>query len=359
MNFYWNAFGPANLGLDLAITFTFYALSFIHRRRWPELSLVTACRRGLLGALLLWVLAGVFVGGIVGFSLIVRAFWTLFTAAVPLLLVFFAFRNKKAVLLVPALLLAVFKFYGEVYEPNHLEIQRASIAVKGLKKPVKVAHLSDLQTDGLRAMHMEAQRAVNGFAPDFVFFTGDLINHPSLEPEIQAYLRGFKSRHGAFAVGGNIDRHLNLGEFYNDTGFTVLDGDFRRLKSDGDTVGVVGLGIEDFVDRNLLGTLLKKLGKTDATLLLSHVPDTMRTAEGLPVTALFSGHTHGGQMRLPWLDPIVKLSGVSRKIAAGGIHKAGDLYVVVSRGLGLEGHVAPRVRTFCSPHILLLELKPQ
>ncbi len=359
MSFYWNAFGPVNLGLDLAITFTFYALAFIHRRRWPDSGLVAACRRGLIGAVLLWVLAGAFVGGIVGFSLIVRTFWTLFTVAIPLLLVFFAIRLKKAVLLLPALLLLVFKFYGEVYEPNNLEVQRASIAVKGLKVPIKIAHISDLQTDDLRAMHLEAQRSVNDFAPDLIFFTGDLINHPSIESEIQVYLRGFKSRSGSFAVSGNIDMHLNLSEFYKDTGFTVLDGDFRKIKVEGNSVGVVGLGLDNFADRSLLVSLLEKLGRVDVTLLLSHVPDTMATAKGLSVTALFSGHTHGGQMCPPWGGPILTLSGVSRKIAAGGIQQVEGLSVVVSRGLGMEGHVAPRVRTFCRPQVLLLELKPR
>ena len=359
MSFYWNAFGPVNLGLDLAITSTFYALAFIHRRRWPVSGLVTACRRGLIGAVLLWVLAGGFVGGIVGFSLIVRAFWTLFTVAIPLLLVFFAIRIKKNVLLLPAVLLFAFKIYGEVYEPNNLEIQRASISVKGLKTPIKVAHISDLQTDDLRSIHLEVQRAVNDFVPDFIFFTGDLINHPSIKAEIQTYLRGFKSRRGSFSVGGNIDAHLNLNDFYKDTGFTLLEGDFRKIKFSGNSAGVVGLGLESFSNRRLLASLLEKLGRTDVTLLLSHVPDTMTIAKGLPVTALFSGHTHGGQMCPPWGGPILTLSGVSRRIAGGGIHEVEGLYVVVSRGLGLEGHVAPRVRTFCSPQVLLLELKPK
>lgn len=357
MSFYWNAFGAVNLGLDLGIVFTFYGLAFIHRRRWPASGLAAACRRALIGAVLLWVLAGVFVGGIIGFSLIARAFWTLFTVAIPLLLIFFAVRRRAGVLLVPALLLLAFKYYGEVYEPGNLEVQRASIQVKGLKGPLRIAHISDLQTDGLGGLHRKAQAAVNDFKPDLILFTGDVLNHPSLEAEIRAYLGGFKSAYGGFFVGGNVDALLTR-DFFKDTGFEWVDGEYRRIKTGAGTIGVVGLGLDDFGSRRLLVELLGKLGPAEATLLLAHVPDAMGTAKGLPVTALFSGHTHGGQVRPPWFGPIVTMSGVLRQIAAGGIHKVDELYVVVSRGLGLEGHIAPRVRTFCRPQVLLLELTP-
>ncbi|OGR78143.1 MAG: hypothetical protein A2X32_01940 [Elusimicrobia bacterium GWC2_64_44] len=359
MNFYWNAFGPVNLGLDLAITFTFFMLAFLNSRLQPAKTRLTVCRQALLGAVALWVMAGAYIGGIIGFSLIARMFWTLCTAAIPLLLAFFAARDRKALLLLPALLLLACKFYGEIYEPNNLEVRRATITVGGLKEPVKLAHISDLQTDGTGAMHAEVLRQVNGYEPEFIFFTGDVLNHPSLVPEIQAYLQGFKSRQGSFFVGGNVDGGLQLKEFFKSTGFVVLDGDYRKIKTRAGTLGIVGLGLGDYGDRRLLQKLLAGLGSTDATLLLSHVPDAMRTAAGLPVTALFSGHTHGGQVCLPWFGPVVTLSGVSRGIAAGGIHKSDGLYVIVSRGLGLEGQIAPRVRTFCSPQILLLELKPE
>ncbi|MDP2864615.1 MAG: metallophosphoesterase, partial [Elusimicrobiota bacterium] len=143
-----------------------------------------------------------------------------------------------------------------------------------------------------------------------------------------------------------------------DTGFLYLDGNYAKIKLEAGTIGIVGLGLEDYSDRRLLSGILAKMGKTDATVLLCHVPDALKTAEELPINALFSGHTHGGQVCLPWFGPIVTLSHVARKIAAGGIHRVGGLYVIVSRGLGMEGHIAPRVRTFCRPHLILLELTP-
>jgi hypothetical protein len=53
------------------------------------------------------------------------------------------------------------------------------------------------------------------------------------------------------------------------------------------------------------------------------------------------------------------LSRVPRRIGAGGLHRVDGLRVIVSRGLGLEGHIAPRLRTFARPHLLLVELVPE
>jgi hypothetical protein len=359
MEFYWNAFGVVNLLLDLAIVGIFFLFIFFNARLQPSKNTFAIVRQAALADLLLWVLCGLFVGGIVGVALIARTFWTLFTVAMPLLLTFYAINNKKRLFLVPALLLMVCKYYGEVFEPSRLEVEHAVISVKGLKESVRIAHISDLQTDGLRGMHGKVLAAVNGYAPDFIVFTGDVMNHPSLQGEIGAYLHKFKSRHGSFFVSGNVDHLPDMREFISGAGFEDLDRNYRKIKLPAGNIGVVGLGLEDFSDQAVLKEMLGKLGKTDATILLSHLPDTLRIAQGLPVTVQFSGHTHGGQVCLPFFGPVLTLSHVARAIAAGGVHKVGGLYVVVSRGLGMEGHVSPRVRAFCRPHLILLELKPE
>lgn len=358
MEFYWNTFGVVNLLLDLAIVGIFFLFIFFNARLQPSKNTFTIVRQAALADILLWVLNGLFVGGIVGVALIARAFWTLCTVALPLLLAFYAVKNKKRLLLIPALLLVLCKYYGEVLEPYRLEVERAVISVKGLKESVRIAHLSDLQTDGLRGMHEKVLEAVNGYAPDLIVFTGDVLNHPSLEGGIGAYLKKFKSKHGSFFVSGNVDNLPAMREFISGTGFVSLDRDYRKLKLPAGDIGMVGLGLEDFSDQAVLKEMLGKLGKTGATILLRHLPDTLRVAQGLPVTVQFSGHTHGGQVCLPFIGSVLTLSHVARGIAAGGVHKVGDLYVVVSRGLGMEGHVSPRVRAFCRPHLILLELKP-
>lgn len=359
MSFYWNYFGTLNLGLDLAIVITFFMVAWINRGLQEDKGWWTILRQAALFSAMLWVMAGLHVGGIVGVALIARCFWTMFTVALPLLLLYFAVRRPNYLLLLPALLIVGFKYYGEVTEPGRLEVERAVIYAEGIRAPLRVAHISDLQTDGLRPMHREVLGAVNGYAPDFIFFTGDILNHTAVKKQVQEYLGGFRSRSGSFFVGGNVDGQLNLGEFLGGTGFTLLDDGYRKIDTGAGTVGIAGLGLQNFGNGPLLKKLLRDMGAANLTLLLSHVPDAYAAAAPLGVDAVFAGHTHGGQVCLPRFGPILTLSGVPRKIAAGGVHLVDGMYVIVSRGLGLEGHIAPRVRLFCRPHLVLLEIRPK
>jgi predicted MPP superfamily phosphohydrolase len=92
---------------------------------------------------------------------------------------------------------------------------------------------------------------------------------------------------------------------------------------------------------------------------MSHYPDTILHTSDSKLDLILAGHTHGGQVCLPFIGPIITLSNVPRNIAAGGLHLYNGIKIIVSRGLGMEGHVAPRIRILDKPHLLLLELVPE
>jgi predicted MPP superfamily phosphohydrolase len=70
-----------------------------------------------------------------------------------------------------------------------------------------------------------------------------------------------------------------------------------------------------------------------------------------------AGHTHGGQVVVPFFGPLLTLSDVPRHVAAGGVHELGPVRVHVSRGVGMERGSAPQIRFFCPPEICLLTLR--
>ena len=73
---------------------------------------------------------------------------------------------------------------------------------------------------------------------------------------------------------------------------------------------------------------------------------------------LVAGHTHGGQVRLPFFGPLVTLSTVPRSWASGLTERPGGGRLVVSKGIGLERGLAPRLRFNCRPEVLILRLRP-
>jgi uncharacterized protein len=80
---------------------------------------------------------------------------------------------------------------------------------------------------------------------------------------------------------------------------------------------------------------------------------------GNEVDLLLAGHTHGGQIRIPGLGPLVTFANIKRKSAAGLSRLNGGGYMYVNRGLGMEGGKAPRIRLFCRPEVSVITVKPQ
>ena len=91
------------------------------------------------------------------------------------------------------------------------------------------------------------------------------------------------------------------------------------------------------------------------TILLYHSPDLAPQAAGLDIDLQLSGHTHGGQVRLPGLGAIVTGSLYGRRFQSGK-YSLGNMTLYITRGIGLEGAGAPRVRFLCPPEITVWEI---
>lgn len=365
MTFVSSPFGLQHLLVDLAIAatslFFSWRLYLLVRARgearpWAIAAAVVA---GGGCGLAPWLIVGGLEGTIWGFSLAARALWTGATVAAPAAAAAAWFRSRRALCLLPAAALLALKWWGEIGEPANLEVQRATIEVAGLKDPVRVAHLSDLQTDGIRPMELQARTAVNGFGADVVVFTGDVMNHPALRSSSYEYLAGFMARRAKLMVGGDVDGGLDRKAFEAATGFEWIDGRARAVTVGRTHLSFLGFGLLDYrKGANFAERLVRLSGSPDARFALSHRPDAAFALKGLPVPVLFSGHTHGGQIVIPGFGPPVTLTHVPRAVAAGGVHRFEEITILLARGLGWEGHIAPRVRLFCRPHVLLTEFVP-
>jgi predicted MPP superfamily phosphohydrolase len=92
-------------------------------------------------------------------------------------------------------------------------------------------------------------------------------------------------------------------------------------------------------------------------IAIGHAPDfVMQLAGGAPVDLVLAGHTHGGQVVLPFVGPPGISSRLPRRFG-GDVHDYRGIPVHVSRGVGMERGTAPQIRFLCPPEICVLDVR--
>jgi hypothetical protein len=116
-------------------------------------------------------------------------------------------------------------------------------------------------------------------------------------------------------------------------------------------VTVTGLSFDDGFD-----TGLKVDRQPGLHVVLAHGPDF--ALGDIDADLLIAGHTHGGQVRVPFFGPPITFSRVPRAWAAGRTELPGGRVLYVSRGVGVERRNAPRLRFNCRPEVAVIEVVP-
>ena len=125
----------------------------------------------------------------------------------------------------------------------------------------------------------------------------------------------------------------------------------RTREIDAVIVHITGLGVDDSFDSTL------RVPASDRFhIVLRHAPNF--ALGDVQADLLVAGHTHGGQVRLPWIGPIFTFSTIPRSWATGATRLSGGRWLVVSSGVGLERGSAPRLRFLCRPEIAVIHVEP-
>ncbi|MCB9692379.1 MAG: metallophosphoesterase [Alphaproteobacteria bacterium] len=241
-------------------------------------------------------------------------------------------------------------------EPHALELNRQTIAVRGLERPLTVAVVADLQTDHVTDHERRALELVMGARPDLILFPGDLVQadpiarYQAVQRDLNALFHevGLSAPLGVVAVKGNVDWGPGRWQDVFD-GLEVRASD-TTVSYDLGPVVVTALSFDDGFDPLLVVPPLD-----DPQIIVAHGPDFALGRPGGEV--LVAGHTHGGQVQLPGIGPLMTLSRVPRPWASGRTD-LGERALVVSRGVGMERHNAPRFRFLCRPEVVILDLVP-
>lgn len=272
---------------------------------------------------------------------------------------FFKFLTK---LLLWCVLLIVLAFVWMRWaEPRLLTVTETEIhsaVLPGMADGVRIAQISDTHF-GFAYASEDFARVVEKIRildPHIVVFTGDLYEeyakYPADDSAIIAALRSISAPHGKYAVLGNHDHGLGAAadsiRILEAGGFTVLQNESTDLP----LLGITLTGIDDvFFGKG--GSFDPGVFSEDAfDLVIAHEPDLFTELAPQGLDLMLSGHTHGGQVRLPILGELI-LPYLGRDYPMGGYSRAGaDLFV--SRGLGTS---KLPLRFLCPPEIALITLK--
>jgi len=267
-------------------------------------------------------------------------------------------RALQAVVLSLAALGILCMAYGYFVEPYWLQVTRVRITSGKLPtgtRPLRIVHVSDLHCDPRVRLEDRLPQAVARERPDLILFTGDTVNSPATLPVFKRCISALARMAPTFAVRGNWDVWYwgNL-DLYGQTGVRLLNGEGVMLTVKGARVWVTGV---DYGAADRIGLAVGPASAGVFTILLYHSPDGIAQAARSGADLWLAGHTHGGQVALPFYGALVTLSSTGKKYESG-LYRVGGTWLYVNRGIGMEGGL-PRVRFLARPELTVIEIAPQ
>ena len=248
--------------------------------------------------------------------------------------------------------------YGYFVEPYWPSVTRITIKSSKLpadSRPIRIVHISDLHCDVRPRLEERLPEIIAGERPDIIVFTGDALNSPAGLPLLKELLRRLSNLAPTFTVRGNWDTALwyNI-DLTGGTGAKELDSQTAVIKVDSVPVRIVGVpaGEEREIQK-----LLADLPTEEFVVFLHHYPDEIERVAHLKADLYCAGHTHGGQVALPFYGALVTFSKFGKKYEAG-FYRVQETWLYVNRGIGMEGGNAPRVRFCARPEVTVIEVIP-
>ena len=273
--------------------------------------------------------------------------------------------NRRVFLFgLPAAALSAFG-YARIIEPRWLEeTQKTVVTGRNLRRPLRVAHIADFHASPLIPISFleEAFRRVLAMKPDLVCITGDFVttDNDFDKPKYEAALQMLSSKVPTYAVMGNHDggiwaarsgwfpNHFYVQEMVTRGGVQVLHNDAVKLVIDGMPVWLVGVG-DWWSDELRAPMAFEKVSNDGApVIVMNHNPDGKDDCGLYRWDLMLCGHTHGGQVMIPFYGPPI-VPVIDTRYAVG-LNAYQNRWIHTTRGVGnVIG-----IRVNCRPELSLL-----
>ncbi|NSW57391.1 MAG: metallophosphoesterase [Armatimonadetes bacterium] len=221
----------------------------------------------------------------------------------------------------------------------------------------RIAHLSDLHYDAelSQVILQVALEQVRQARPNLIVLTGDSVVTTEAIDDCAQYVALLRQIAPVVAVLGNHDEWADAGALtsaFQKQGVTVLRDRGLRLERGGSSIWLAGAG--DFWSPGQhLPTAFVGRREGEFCILLAHNPDHITEAARAGVDLQLSGHTHGGQIAIPVVGPLVAPSRHGR-LYSRGLHLRNETLLYVNRGLATH----PPVRIGSMPEVTIITLRP-
>jgi predicted MPP superfamily phosphohydrolase len=247
-------------------------------------------------------------------------------------------------------------------EPTALVVKQHSILTSKITKPMKIVFLADFQTDRIGWYEKKTLKLVKKQNADLILLGGDYLQVNSKEhedrlmTEFNSLLKeiDLDAPYGVYAIQGNQESYTwnNWTRFFKGTKITPIT---RTISLNVGEIRLTLLGMHSsfsnrsFYDRN---------PEDRFRIIVGHAPIFALSPQW--ANLLLAGHTHGGQVQIPGYGAVITMSPeLPKEWASGVTNLPNGSTLIVSHGSGLERGYAPRIRFFCRPDFLVIELVPE
>jgi predicted MPP superfamily phosphohydrolase len=278
-------------------------------------------------------------------------------------------KNSKGIKILRIIIVMVLVLGFLYYENNSVDISH--YAVDNIEIPmefdgVKILQISDLHSKSFGKDQKRLIEIIRSLKPDFIFLTGDLIDYRSnrIAP-CTDLITGIKDVAPIYFVTGNHEEassvYLTFKQMLQDNGVIILDDASAVLRKGEGEILVSGISDREVLRNSQSGkslqfkSTLSSLAKDDEyyQILLAHRPELINYYSEANFDLVFSGHAHGGQVRLPFVGGLVAPGQGLFPEYTENVHVVGDTSMVISRGLG--NSLIPQ-RLFNHPEIVVVTL---
>jgi hypothetical protein len=216
--------------------------------------------------------------------------------------------------------------------------------------------LADFQVDRIGPYERRVIRGIAEAKPDVVLLAGDYLQAPPAQREKVRYElhellcdANLAGHARVFAIKGDVDRS-DWEDVFSGLNYTTPSA--TESFDLGGGLRLTCLAVEDSFNPSTE----VEADSRHFHLVLGHCPNF--ALGRVPADLLIAGHTHGGQVQLPFIGPLITLSRVRRRWASGLAELSAGRRLLVSRGTGMERGNAPRLRFLCRPELVVVDLKP-